>query len=91
MFPAFILNKFSGHRQNITAIRRAMQRFESVMGFRAMGGHVLRTNPGEVIVRVMYMTDRIPPDRSWFGVSTKDESIRELSFAEVESLETPWR
>jgi hypothetical protein len=56
-----------------------------------MGGHVLLFAPHETIVRVMFFTDHIPPDRAWFAVSEIDDTVRELSFNEVAHLETPWR
>jgi hypothetical protein len=56
-----------------------------------MGAHVLRIDGDEAIVRVMYMTDHIPPARAWFAVPKTDAAVRELSFEDVASLETPWR
>jgi hypothetical protein len=43
------------------------------------------------VVRVMYMTNHIPPDRAWFAVSEMDASVRELTFRDVAGLERPWR
>jgi hypothetical protein len=56
-----------------------------------MGGHVLLLAPHETIVRVMFVTDHIPPDRAWFAVSETDATVRELSFEDVAHLEGPWR
>lgn len=56
-----------------------------------MGGYVLRHDPQETIVRIMYVTNRIPPDRTWFAVSELDATVRELSFNDVAHLESPWR
>ena len=78
-------------RRKESAIRRAVQQFRDSRGFAPMGGHVLRLGPEEAIMRVMYMADRIPPDRTWFAVPEPDASIRELTFDDVAHLETPWR
>jgi hypothetical protein len=59
-------------------------------GMAPIGGHVLRLDAQEAIVRVMYMTDHMPPDRAWFAVS-ESGAIRELTFDDVAGLETPWR
>lgn len=56
-----------------------------------MGAHVLRLDRDEAVVRVMYMTDHIPPNRAWFAVPTVDGVVRELAFEDVASLESPWR
>jgi hypothetical protein len=56
-----------------------------------MGGHVLRVGAEETIVRVMYRTDHIPPDRAWFAVSHDGSAVRELSFDHVREVESPWR
>ena len=56
-----------------------------------MSGHVLRVDLDHIIVRVMYVTDHIPPDRAWFAVSEKDGEVREITFEEVAHLETAWR
>lgn len=56
-----------------------------------MGAHVLRLGPEETIVRVMYLTHHIPPDRAWFAVSTTTGAVRELAFNDVANLESPWR
>ena len=47
------------------AIRRAVQDFRETRGFAPMRAHVLRLHPEETIVRVMYLTNQIPPDRAW--------------------------
>ena len=37
----------------------------------------------------MYFTDHIPPDRAWFAVSADLGVVRELSFDDVQALESP--
>ena len=54
-------------------------------------GYALSHDPQRTVVRVMYLTDHIPPDRAWFAVPVGDGEIRELSFDEVAHLESPWR
>ncbi len=78
-------------RREEAAIRRAVDHFEASRGVRAMGGHVLRLDDHEAIVRVMYLTDHVPPDRAWFTVSADGDAVRELSFDDVRALESPWR
>jgi hypothetical protein len=78
-------------RRRDEAIRRAVKAFREIRGFAPMGSHVLRVDPEQTIVRVMYMTNRKPPDRAWFAVSQTDAGIRELTFDDVAHLETPWR
>jgi hypothetical protein len=78
-------------RRKDRAVRRAVREFHVRRGFAPTGGHVLRVDPKHVIVRVMYMTDHIPPDRAWFAVSQEDDEVRELTFTDVAHLETPWR
>ena len=39
----------------------------------------------------MFVTNRVPPDRAWFAVSLVGDTIRELSFDDVEAFELPWR
>lgn len=73
------------------AIRRALQEFRDKRGFAPMGAHVLRLDPEETIVRVMYMTDHIPPDRAWFAISNTTGAVRELAFRDIANLESPWR
>jgi len=78
-------------RRKEGAIRRALVELHRRRGFAPIGGHVLRLDPRETIVRVMYMTDRRPPDRAWFALSEVSGTIRELTFDDVAELETPWR
>lgn len=73
------------------AIERALGTFRETHGAVPMGGFVLRHDPRQTIVRVMYMTDHIPPNRAWFAVSRDDGEVRELSFNDVAHLESPWR
>ena len=78
-------------RRKEAAIRRALVEFRARRGATPMGGHVLLLALHETIVRVMFVTDRIPPDRAWFAVSETDATVRELSFEDVAHLEGPWR
>jgi DUF1009 family protein len=73
------------------AIRRAIEEFREKRGFAPMGAHVLRLDPQETIVRVMYLTNHIPPDRAWFAISHATGIVRELAFKDVADLESPWR
>lgn len=78
-------------RRKDRAVRRAVEEFHKGRGFAPMSGHVLRVDLDHIIVRVMYVTDHIPPDRAWFAVSEKDGEVREITFEEVAHLETAWR
>jgi len=78
-------------RRKDGAIRRALQEFRARRGIAPMGAHVLRLTPEEAIVRVMYLTDHIPPNRAWFAISILTGDIRELTFKDVADLELPWR
>jgi hypothetical protein len=73
------------------AMERAADYFHASRGIPPMGGHVLRPNSGEAIVRVMYAAGGVPPACAWFAVSVDGNAIRELSYEEVATLETPWR
>ena len=78
-------------RRKDRAVQRAVEEFHKRRGFAPMGGHVLRLHLDHIIVRVMYVTDHVPPDRAWFAVSEMDGEVRELAFEEVARLETAWR
>ena len=78
-------------RRKDGAIRRALQVFRERRGVAPMGAHVLRLTPEEAIVRVMYLTNHIPPDRAWFAISIITGEVRELAFKDVAELESPWR
>jgi hypothetical protein len=78
-------------RRKRAAIERALRNFHETRGVVAMGGHALAHDPQWTIVRVMYLTDHIPPNRAWFAVPADDGEVRELSFDEVAHLESPWR
>ena len=78
-------------RRKEAAIRRALQEFRDKRGFAAVGAHVLRLDPEETIVRVMYLTNHIPLDRAWFAISNTTGVVRELAFHDVANLESPWR
>ncbi len=43
-----------------------------------MGAHVLRLDANEAVVRVMYISDHIPPDRAWYAVSLGRGWLRPL-------------
>jgi len=73
------------------AIRRAVQEFREKRGFAPMSAHVLRLRSQETIVRVMYLTNHIPPERAWFVISNTTDVARDLAFEDVADLETPWR
>jgi hypothetical protein len=95
MGPSVVLARLRAWRverqRKDAAIRRALQEFRAKRGIAPMGAHVLRLDPEETIVRVMYLTDHIPPDRAWFAISTATGAVRELAFNEVANLESPWR
>jgi hypothetical protein len=78
-------------RRKEAAIRHALQEFRDMRGFTPIGAHVLRLDPEETIVRVMYLTNHIPPDRAWFAISNTTGAVRELAFHDVANLESPWR
>jgi hypothetical protein len=71
------------------AIDLALAEFRRTRDVAPMGAHVLRLGEDEAIVRVMYVTTHVPPDRAWFSVSVS--GVRSLSYDEVAHLETPWR
>jgi hypothetical protein len=81
----------AAQRRRQAVVPRALQEFRARRGYAPMNGYVLHLGPGKAIVRVTYMTDHIPPDRAWFSVSEVDSAVRELTFADVAHLETPWR
>jgi len=66
-------------RRKDAAIRRALQEFRERRDFAPMSAHVLRRGPEETIVRVMYLTNHIPPDRAWFAISNTTGDARELA------------
>jgi hypothetical protein len=72
---------------------KACRHFEASRGVQAMGFHVLAAGPAEIVVRVMYFTDHIPPDRAWYAISREgDGPPRELTWENVAALEPgPWR
>jgi len=78
-------------RRKDAAIRRALQEFRERRDFAPMSAHVLRRGPEETIVRVMYLTNHIPPDRAWFAISNTTGDARELAYKDVGDLESPWR
>jgi hypothetical protein len=75
--------------ESAQAIELALAEFRRTWEVPAMGAHVLRLGEDEAIVRVMYMTTHIPPDRAWFAVSAS--GVRSLTYEEVAHLEGPWR
>ncbi len=82
--------KQAASKSKQAAIERALKKFHETRGIVAMG-YALSHDPQRTVVRVMYLTDHIPPDRAWFAVPVGDGEIRELSFDEVAHLESPWR
>jgi hypothetical protein len=73
------------------AMRRALDVFRHTRKRESMGAFVLRSDATEVIVRVMYMNNRIPPDRAWYAVPTNEGTVRELSYVDVAAIERTWR
>src|SRR5262245_58547811 len=73
------------------AMARAILAFRHARQRDSVGAFVLRSDATEVIVRVMYMTDHIPPDRAWYAVPHDGGAARELSYDDVAAIETPWR
>jgi len=51
-------------RNKQAAIERALKSFRETHGLAPVGGHALSHDAQRTIVRVMYMTDHIPPDRA---------------------------
>lgn len=78
-------------RPDTRAVDRALDEFGRTHEVVPMGGHVLRADQGETIVRVMYMTDHVPPARAWFAVPANGDPVRELSYADVAPFERVWR
>jgi hypothetical protein len=79
-------------RRRRVAIRRALSAFQLPGGARLMGGTILAEQADLVIVRILYLTDHIPPNRAWFAVPDSGSPPSELTFEQVESLESgPWR
>jgi len=72
---------------------KACRHFEASRGVQGMGFHVLAVGPAEIVVRVMYFTNHIPPDRAWYAVPREGEGPpRELAWEDVAALEPgPWR
>jgi hypothetical protein len=78
-------------RSKQAAIERALKKFHETHSAVAIGGYALRHASQETIVRVMYMTEHIPPNRAWFAVPENGGEVRELSFHDVAHLESAWR
>ena len=78
-------------RRKPVVVERALAEFRRTRTASPMGAHVLRIDSDDAIVRVMYMTGRRPPERAWFAVSRTGALVRELSFEDVASIESPWR
>ena len=76
-------------RSRQAAVVRACETFRATRAVEPIGAHVLSHDPHRTIVRVMYMTDHIPPDRAWFAVSA--DEVREIPYDDVAHLEGPWR
>ena len=71
------------------AIVQALAEFRRTREVSTIGAHVLRMDANETIVRIMFMTTHVPPERAWFAVSA--DGVRELAFDDVAHLESPWR
>jgi hypothetical protein len=71
------------------AVVQATAEFRRTREIAPMGAHVLRLDEHEAIVRVMFLSNHIPPDRAWFAVL--QAGVREFSFDDVAPLESPWR
>jgi hypothetical protein len=78
-------------RRKRAAIERALAEFRRTRGTAPIGAHVLRLEEEEAIVRVMYVTNHIPPNRAWFAVPRTGANVRELAFEDVAAIESPWR
>ena len=72
------------------AITRALACFQAGRKIAPMGAHIVRREADHLVVRVMYFTNHIPPDRAWYAVPDEDVAIRELSFADAGDT-APWR
>ena len=84
--------KLRARQRKKAAERRVCEAFERSRGFVPMGSRVLRVGEEQSIVRVLYLTDHLPPDRAWFTVSDDGLAVRELAFDEVREFEKePWR
>jgi hypothetical protein len=90
LFERMRLRRLARQRE-AAIVERALLEFRTSRGVNPLGSHVLRPGPPEVIVRVTYFTNHIPPDRAWYAVSETDGTVRELSFDDVAHLESPWR
>ena len=90
LFERMRLRRLARQRE-AAIVERALLEFRTSRGVNPLGSHVLRPGPPEVIVRVTYFTNHIPPDREWYAVSETDGTVRELSFDDVAHLESPWR
>ena len=78
-------------RSDLAMSRALLQEFQRIHQRDAMGAHVLRSDPDQVIVRVTYMTNHVPPDRAWYAVPSNGDPVRALSYEDVETIEGPWR
>jgi hypothetical protein len=75
--------KLEARQRKKVAIRRACEAFEKSRGIVPMNGYVIHAGEGRTIVRIMYSSDRIPPDRTWFAVPDDGSSARELDADEA--------
>jgi hypothetical protein len=90
MFLGWFRQRKAASARDAAAIARALQCFRATRNLEPMGAHIIRRDTHGLIVRVMYVTDHIPPDRAWYAVADGDGAIRELSFAESEDAAI-WR
>lgn len=57
-----------------------------------LSGFVLHVDQQKTIVRLMYITSHVPPERAWFAVSHTDHKVHELTWDNVKAYEiSPWR
>jgi hypothetical protein len=67
-----------------------MKYFRATYNRQPMAAYVVRRDVNQVVVRVMYHTHYVPPDRAWFLVSDRQGAVRELSQADSGDTAT-WR
>lgn len=70
-------------KRDAIATERALAEFRARRRLEPMGGHIIRREDEAIIVRVMYLTDHIPPDRAWYRVSSTTGAVRELMAEEA--------
>jgi len=78
-----------GQDANARAVELAVAAFSRTHSVAPMGAQVLRIDNDEAVVRVMFLTTHLPPDRAWYSISAG--GVRALSYDDVAHLERPWR